>query len=177
MIISSNPKLPSAFTTNYHGKKPSYEGALFYHLYTFKTKKNKRYLIQIDEFDRHIYILKFFVKNCLDSAKRYNMLTHDGEAFSIITTCMNALLHLKTEIDNDASFGFLGARKLSEESDNNTQRFRIYSKKGRTYFNPEHYLHIENIENSSYLILNRRLHDENSIPVINQMFQELYNLE
>jgi len=102
-------------------------------------------------------------------------MTNDFDAFRILSTCLNILYHVKQEYDDKASFGFLGARKETDRNDSNTQRFRIYSQLGKRYFSPQKYIHVENVDNSSYLILDRSYHSENSIRLIQEMFDQYYH--
>lgn len=175
MPISSSHHFPHAFNVNYHGFtrfKSQLPLRKFY--YSFKTLKNKKYIIHIEEYEFKVYVLKFFLKSNEFSKDRFNHLTGDGESFRIISTCFLALIHIKTVIDVDASFGFIGAKKPDEENDEYTQRYRIYSKKGRTYFNVENFMHLNNDLNSSYLILDKRIHSEESVPQIQKMFEKVY---
>ena len=176
MPISSSLHFPHAFAVNYHGYrrlKGNFPHRRFY--YSFKTSKNKKYIIHIEEFEFKVFVLKFFLKNNEYSKNRFNHLTGDGEAFRILSTCFTAIIHIKVNIDDNASFGFIGARKTGEKTDKNTQRFRIYSIKGRTFFNLENYMHLENVKNSSYLILDRRIHSLETIPMIQDMFESVYS--
>ena len=176
MPISSIPFFPHAFSVNYNGfnnlgnTQPSKR-----FIYSFKTSKKRKYLIYIEAFTFQVYVLKFFLKSHSSSVNRFTLLTNDNQGLRILSTCFTAIIHFKTEIDKDASFGFMGAQKDTEDSDVNTQRFRIYSGKGKNFFDPEHFIHVENKSNSSYLILDRRIHSDEIIPEIQKMFESIYS--
>lgn len=175
MLISSSAHFPHAFSVNYIGPKDLGATQPFKrYLYSFKTTKSKRYIIHIEAFGYKVYVLKFFLKSNSAAENRFTHLTNDAQAFRILSTCFTAIIHFKTKIDSDASFGFIGAQKPNETCEINTQRFRIYARKGRTFFNPEHFIHVENKNNSSYLILDKRVHSEEVIPDIQKMFESVY---
>jgi len=176
MPTFSSDYFPHAFSINYCGyknlgsiNKPSKR-----FIYAFKTSKNKKYLIYVEEFPFKVYILKFFLKSHTNSENRFTLMTNDAQGIRVLSTCFTAIIHFKKEIDQDASFGFMGAQKPSEESEVNTQRFRIYSRKGKTFFDPERFIHVENKNNSSYLILDKKVHSDETIPKIQQMFESIY---
>lgn len=58
------------------------------YLYRFKTRLNRTYLVEIEEYRYDTYAIKFYLKNHADSPNRYNLLTHDGDAFRILSTCL-----------------------------------------------------------------------------------------
>jgi hypothetical protein len=176
MPISSSPLIPFCYSTNYHGYSRNSK-KLRLLTFSFKNKFNKKYIIKVEEFDKKIFILKFFLKTHTMSDNRFNVLTGERDAFRIFSTCLNVLYYIKSEVETEASFGFIGARALGkEDNDENTQRFRIYSTKGKTFFNPDNYIHVQNIKNSTYLILDRRLHTEESVFDIQKMFEELFRI-
>lgn len=72
-----------------------------------------------------------------------------------------------------ASFGFIGEHSIGEEKDN-TKRFRIYKRVTENYFPPEKFEHAINIENSSYLILNKKNKTENLKEKAQVMFNQIY---
>ena len=54
-----------------------------------------------------------------------------------------------------ASFGFIGSNS-DGESVSNTKRYRVYSKIIATYFSDKLFMHIENIDKSVYMLVNRQ---------------------
>jgi len=94
-----------------------------------------------------------------------------------------------------ASFGFIGSNTIlsakektqknltsaqekrqerRRENNENTRRFRIYAHLSKRIFNPDDYLHLEDVPNSSYLILNRLNKEPDLVTKVAQMFEENY---
>lgn len=55
-----------------------------------------------------------------------------------------------------ASFGFVASNLETEDSTNNTKRFRVYSEMTKRYIGDENFEHRKYEENSAYLIVPRR---------------------
>lgn len=115
----------------------------------------------------NIYAVKFYPKKYKDSKNKYRIATNTFEPRRIINTCINIMLSIYKE-DTMASFGFIGANGLNENSTNCTKRYRVYSKIMATYFSSERFYHKENKEKSAYMLINKKsLHkDENLISKI-----------
>lgn len=75
-----------------------------------------------------------------------------------------------------ASFGFIGAN-CENENIGNTKRYRVYYKIVATQISDNIFKHVENVEKSAYMLINRKELEEypNLVEEIERTFQELYN--
>jgi len=147
-------------------------------IFTFRTLKDRRYIVQLETYKYDIFIIKFYLKKHGSWKWKYNIRTNDHEAIRVINTCLNICLDLLNK-QPTASFGFLASRtynpntkKLEDEAVN--ARYRVYIGKLLNYFSPQNFLHEENPEKSSYLILNRRNRTPKLKEKIEEMFKDLY---
>lgn len=110
------------------------DGLLQVKLYRFKSTKSKiTYIVRVEKYMYNIYAVKFYPKKYKDSKNKYRIATNTFEPRRIINTCINIMLSIYKE-DTMASFGFIGANGLNENSTNCTKRYRVYSKIMATYF-------------------------------------------
>src|SRR5690606_38952703 len=91
-----------------------------------------RYLLEIDDYQNHLYSIQFRKKNARPSLLAYCALERaedpkDFNAMRAIGTCLHAMKRLVCNYDPLASFFFFAAPVLGvEHSITNTKRFRIY---------------------------------------------------
>lgn len=135
--------------------------------YSFKTNTNFKYFINVEEYRHKVLVVKFHARNRTKSQYKYNELTNKNIPFKVFGTVLNLMLSLlKKEKYSDYSFGFLGATKVKkhnekgktitkEESFNNTQRFRIYSKIAANTISSKNFQHYTYPELSAYLFINK----------------------
>jgi len=165
--------IPSGYLFNFIQTKSIKEKYhLKEHKYAFKTRFNKRYIVNVEEYQHKLFVIKFYLKSHEHSKQKYNLLANNGDAFRIISTCVNIILHILKETPT-ASFGFIGEHIIGEEK-TNTKRFRIYKRVTENYFPPLKFEHAINIENSSYLILNKKNKTENLKGKAQAMFNQIY---
>lgn len=150
-------------------------------LWTFKsTKSNKRYIIEIEQYSNHFLGLKFYWKGVADSKARYSLLTNDFEPRTIVMSCINVMLDYFRR-DNFASFGFVAAADIapSRHSGGINKRFRFYRRMMLSLFGGETFCQAYDINNSIYLLINRRMLDEKAISLtsIEQEIGKLYEGE
>lgn len=149
------------------------------HIYTFKSKHNIKYIVNVEEYEHSVYILKFHTKNASYSAKKYTMLTNKYDSRKIISTCINIGLEIYKE-NKLASFGFIGSPTIKEIKRNkkleNTKRFKVYSNFATFFFSPDNFNHLTNKSFSSYLLINKnKLNDISDFSsIIISMFTEIY---
>ena len=146
------------------------------YLYRFKTRFNRTYLVEIEEYRYDTYAIKFYLKNHADSPNRYNLLTHDGDAFRILSTCLSIIADLLSK-NQYASFGFIGAPTLEEkekERETNNKRFRVYRQMTQNRFSTDRFSHVMNEDKSTYIILNKRNPEPNLLAKVEAMFRECY---
>ena len=160
-----------AYKFIYHGRKKISKGdLLFSHKFRFKTRHKLTYIVDVEEYRYEVFVLKFFIQSHKYSAKKYSLLSGKNDAFKVLSTCVMIIHHVFNQINNNASFGFIGTQ-LKDESQNNTKRFRVYQKIAKKYFSPETFDHNFNMENSSYLLLNRN----SSHPDLKSKAEEMFN--
>lgn len=123
-------------------------------LYSFKTRLNRKYFIEIDRYVDNVYIAKFYLRIHKDKKNKYQIIVNDGDGFRILSTCIKLAHEISSE-DSLASFGFIGENREGEEK-NNTQRYRVYKLLSTKYFNPLKYDHIKDEVNSIYFLLNKK---------------------
>ena len=118
--------------------------------------------------------MKFYLKNHRLSDDRYMLLSNDYDGFRVLSTLVNILHYLFTELNENASIGFIGTKLAKEENCINTKRFRIYKNIAKRYFSPKTFEHAINVENSSYLLLNRKSAEPELKLKIEDMFVRIY---
>lgn len=132
----------------------SFSDGLFYDLYRFKSKKSKLfYFVRVEKYPHNMYAVKFYLKNHRYSDRKYQLLTNTNEPRRIINTCINIMLSIYNS-NSSASFGFIGSNSEGE-SISNTKRYRVYSRITATYFSDALFEHVENIERSVYMLINK----------------------
>lgn len=147
--------------------------------YIFETSKNA-YLINAEHYRDGIFVIKYFLKKNKNNNKKYNLLTNEGACPRIIATCLHVMLSILKKHPK-ANFGFLGAHTVNlaqkyEEPRENTKRFRIYKYAIEAYFGTDAFTHFENIENSTYLVINNNIDGDIELVAqkANDMFLQIY---
>lgn len=151
-------------------------------VYTFKCEFNHIYIVEIEKFERNIYIIQYYLKSHSDSDNRHSLIISKdsknnktgAKNFLIVLNTIQDLMFSYLSRNNKASFGFIGAKSISYNKNNalntkileilnedgtynNTQRFRIYRNFIRRYFSTKVFKHIEFKSMSSYLLLNKKM--------------------
>lgn len=133
--------------------KENTKGLLYVSLYRFKSTKSKLvYIVRVEEYEYHVYAIKFYQKSHSNSPHKYRLLTNTNEPRRIINTCIKIMLSLYNK-DTYASFGFIGANGL-DESERCTKRYRVYSRIIATYISSTIFTHKENKDKSAYMLIN-----------------------
>jgi hypothetical protein len=152
-------------------------GVLCIHKYRFKTKRNRVYFVNIPQFERNIYALKFYRRDHKLSDERYKIIVNDYDARNVIFTVLTIGLSI---IKNDpvASFVFVGMPKL-EEDIMNTKRFRVYSLFASFFISTEDFIHASDINNSLYILLNKMNPQTQTedLEDIGKFFMQHYNFD
>ena len=167
---------PFRFIMNEYEKEPD-EGFSHLMLFTFKsTKSNLTYIVRVEVYKYHIYAVKFYLKSMQDSKNKYRIATNTYEPRRIINTCINIMLSIY-EKDPEASFSFIGANGMDEDSTYCTKRYRFYSRLMATYFSSEKFYHKENKAKSAYMLINNHVLDRNPglVKEIETFFAERYD--
>lgn len=142
------------------------------HYYTFRTRKNRRYIVEAEQYRHHVYVLKYYPLALKASPNKYKLLTNDGDAFRILTTCTQIFLDLCRR-DPLASAGFVGEALLGEGRVN-TKRFRVYLKMVTAFVGPTRFIHHPLPAISAYFLENKANQEPGLLARVEQMFQELY---
>ncbi|TGE13865.1 hypothetical protein [Hymenobacter elongatus] len=142
------------------------------HYYTFRTRKNRRYVVQAEQYEHHVYVLKFYPLALKNSPNRFKLLVNDGDAFRILSTCLRVFADICSR-DPLASAGFIG-EALTGESRTLTKRFRIYFQSVVTFIEPANFIHHPLPAISAYFLENRANPEPGLIASVEQMFQEFY---
>lgn len=151
-------------------------GINYIDVYRFKsTKSNLTYFINVERYEYNMYVVKFYQKNHKLSSKKYQILSNTFEPRRMIYTCMNVMLSV-LEDNPHASFGFIGANSEGEDTAN-TKRYRVYNKVVASKISSEQFKHIENVEKSAYMLINREelAKHPDLVERIEESFVDLYD--
>ncbi len=142
------------------------------HHYTFRTRKNRRYVVDAKEYRHHTCVLKYYPLSHKSSPNKYRVLTNDGDAFRILTTCTQVFLDICRR-DLLASAGFVG-EALAGEGVANSKRFRVYLQTVSTFIGPNRFIHHPMPAISAYFLECRANPEPGLKETVEQMFRELY---
>ncbi len=161
---------------NYRKAKPT-DYFIKEHKLIFSSKSNQKYIVNVEEYKLHTYVIKFHLKSHSDSDNKYKLLTNQYDAVKILSTCVNIMLYFYKK-DNLASFGFIGANLLDED-EANTKRFQVYKRIMENLFSPLYFHHYNIPEKSIYLLLNKANLELNTnlLDDIEQMFKNYYTFK
>lgn len=147
--------IPSSYSYVFVHRSQGCDGVLRVDLYRFTSiKSGLDYIVRVEEYPNNMYAVKFYLKSHSNSSRKYQLMTNTFEARTVINTCINIMLSVYDQ-NCMASFGFIGSNS-DGESVSNTKRYRVYSKIIATYFSDKLFMHIENIDKSVYMLVNRR---------------------
>ena len=166
---------PFYFVMNEKGDADN--GILTVKLYRFiSTISNITFFVRVEIYQNHVYAVKFYTKNSRHSKNKYSLMTNTNEPRFIIHTCIYIMLSIYKN-DKMASFGFIGASSINEDSTYCTKRYRVYSKIVATYFSDENFYHKENKNKSAYMLINNKTLANNPklIEDIESFFIEQYD--
>ncbi|MBC6697570.1 hypothetical protein [Hymenobacter sp. BT190] len=142
------------------------------HYYTFRTRKNRRYAVEAEQYQHHVYVLKFYPLALKGSPNRFKLLVNDGDAFRILSTCLRVFADICRR-DPLASAGFIG-EALAGEGRALTKRFRVYFQSVATFIDSADFNHHVLPAISAYFLENCANQEPNLLGKVEQMFQELY---
>jgi hypothetical protein len=129
------------------------------HTYKFNVAERNKYLVTVEEYEHHVYILKFCLEDHQDNNDKFNILLNIGHtnAKKVILTCIQIGLSIY-EKNPLASFGFIASPTIDELDKtgfNNTKRLLIYKYFVQFFFHPQNFIHSHSDKHSWYLILNK----------------------
>ena len=123
------------------------------YLYHFKSRFNHTYIVEVEEYRYNTYAIKFYLKNHKDSPSKYNLLTGDGDAFRILSTCVNIIASILSQ-ESVASFGFIGVPTLEEKDrqmEASNKRFRVYRQITQNRFSTDRFKHVSGERGEEHL--------------------------
>lgn len=122
--------------------------------YRFKSSKsNLVYIVRIEIYREHVYGVKFFLKQMVNSSRKYSHLTNTFEPRTIVYSVFDLMLSIYHD-DPLASFMFIG-NPDENCSHNNTRRFRLYSRLVSNKISDRYFKHIDACKFSLYILANR----------------------
>ena len=157
-----------------HTSKQLGEDKLIEHIYAFRGKTNKRYIVLVEEYNYFVHIVKFCLQERKIYSDRFNQLTNLNECSRVLTTIGHIMrdIHKKNPY---ASFGFIGSNLPGEEKEN-TKRFKLYSNVVSQVISPVGFEHRVSLRHSAYLLVNRDNHEPALLNKIDAMFDRIYLL-
>lgn len=151
------------------------------HIYKFKTKFNRIYLFELEEYSHSVFMGKFHLRKHKNLKDKHKVIINDYDGFRILSTCIDIAYREVYMKNNIASFGFIGESRPEEQDERqkvygdkkryNTQRFRVYSMISAKHFSPDKFEHISDKENSMYFLLNLENKDL-TIDMVNEKVNE-----
>lgn len=165
-----NSSYPFRYCNHEKTKKGQYH--VLEHKLIFSCKKGNQYIVQVEQYPHHLYVIKFYLKQHRLSENKYSLLTNLHDPLQVIGTCIEILIYFYHK-NPFASFAFIGANSLNEPV-KNTRRFKIYRKIMENSFSPLIFNHSVYEEESAYLLLNKDNAEDNVLEKIEKMFHDCY---
>ncbi|MCM1452253.1 MAG: hypothetical protein NC102_08335 [Clostridium sp.] len=126
-------------------------------LWTFKSKKsNKRFIVEVENFDHDFLGIKFYWKAVADSKNRYSILTNDYEPRRIVLSCINVMMHYFNK-NPFVSFGFVASPDSNPKANCSNKRMRLYRRMMLTYFGPQTFTQRYDSKNELYVLVNNEM--------------------
>lgn len=159
-------------------------------LWTFRSdKSHKRYIVEVEEFEKDFFGLKFYWKGVESSKNRYSLLTHDYEPRIIVRSCIEVMLDYYRR-NPEVSFGFVAAPDLESDvrgkrqnEEEGSRRFRFYQRMMITLFGPATFRQLSDRTKTIYLMVNNRRLEDGTLTIkeveqtLNRMFIGPYFIE
>lgn len=123
--------------------------------YRFRSEKSHLfYIVRVEEYTDHVYGVKFFLKQMLNSTKKYSHITNTFEPRTIIFSVLHLMLDILKK-DSFATFMFVG-NPDEGASHENTRRYRFYSDIVANTISEEKFKHILLDKYSVYILANKK---------------------
>lgn len=159
-------------------------------LWTFRSlKSNKRYIVEVEGFEKYFLGLKVYWKGVEKSKNRYSLLTNDFEPRIIVRTCIEVMLNYYRRNDC-VSFGFVAAPDLAEDiigkrviATNGSRRFQFYKRMMLNLFGPQTFFQAADETKTIYLMINMKQLSTGAISIsdieekLNQTYTGDYHIE
>lgn len=124
--------------------------------YRFRSEKsNLFYIVRVESYQNHVYGVKFFLKNMINSPRKYSHLTNTYEPRTIVYSIFHLMMDILKN-DRLASFMFIGN---PDEGGTyiNTRRYRLYCKLVSNRISDRYFKHIRTPRYSLYILANREM--------------------
>lgn len=131
-----NTILPYRFVQRNRNQTAGRESWRFLDIYKFfmhSPSSRRKYLVEVHAYADHLYTVDFYAK--VHDINRYRLRTNQQAAGKLGGTVL-AIMAEVLRHDPQACFGFIAAALVSEASDANTKRFRLYTKMLELKINP-----------------------------------------
>lgn len=129
--------------------------------YRFRSSKsNLFYLVRLEVYNSHVYGVKFFLKNMLNSPRKYYHLTNTYEPRVIVYSIFQLMFQILQK-DPLATFLFIGNPDEGQRSYYNTRRYRLYCKLVENKISDTYFKHIRTDKYSLYILANKRQIEDN----------------
>jgi|GEM_PF-161297 len=164
--------------------------------FRFTTPKKNIYIVRIEEYKLHTFMLKFHLAKHKNNKYKYNITTNFNETRGILYTCI-AIMHSILIDSKLASFGFIGAQTIFTDTDSihrvklkrckeyikvqntikepmqNNSRFRVYQGIVSYFVREVNFVHLVDENNSAYILLNKahQLELPNLEDLVSEMFE------
>lgn len=146
-------------------------------IYRFRTNLYP-YLLEVEEYKKNIFVLKFYRRLHKGSKNKYNLLSNEFKCSRIIGTCFKVFFDIYKN-NPLASFGFIGSNTINPskgeiESKELTKRFKVYRTAVAYKFGEETFSHFENPKHSFYLaVSNKNRSVQEIIDEADKLFEDL----
>jgi hypothetical protein len=144
------------------------------HVYTFFGKGDRRYIVNVEQYDDEVYAIKFYCSLHKNRPDKYSILTKSGDAFRIFATCVSIMLSILKE-NPFATFAIKGMEGESEGG--LSKRFKIYRDICQNYFSPKLYAHRQNVRNNLYFLINKDYTSRNIMDSIAYNLKKGFEIE
>lgn len=148
-----NTVLPYRLVQRNRNHTAGRESWLFADIYKFfihTPSSRRKYLVEVHAYADHLYTVDFYAK--VNDVNRYRLRTNQHAAGKLGGTVLAIMAEVLRQ-DPQACFGFIAAAMLNEYSDENTKRFRLYTRMLELKINPMRHQITTKPESSSIFVL------------------------
>ena len=148
---------------------------LIAHNYSFVGNTGKRYIVIAEQYEFHVFAVKFYLQEDKSCKHKFQKLTKLFECSRVITTVGKIVMDLTSE-NPYSSFVFIGSNSAKEAKPNN-KRFRLYARIIENLVSPLIYEHHYSVDLSSYVMLNRHNEEPMLLSKIENRIREVIDYD
>jgi hypothetical protein len=123
------------------------------HIFCFISENYKKYIVEVEEYEHTMFILKFHLKCHNHADDKYSKMTKYKDVNRVLRTCIDIMIEMYKK-NPYSSFGFMGANMANEEISNN-KRFRVYKGIMERFFSPKRFIHKQKVKKNLYFLINK----------------------